>query len=140
MTRTQQRSVRPGRGFALLVLAVLSGLLAMHGLAPGIMAPEAGHAAMSGPSSNTTHTARAISTHRTGDACQHLTGTGTGGPMAHADATCAAAGISTSPAPPTLLPQPGDHTVTAVLPGWPATPAAAGRAPPDLAQLQLLRI
>ncbi|MCB5907369.1 DUF6153 family protein [Streptomyces sp. SF28] len=120
----------------LLVLAVLAGLLAMHGLAPGGL--PAGHAAMSAPSG--THLTPAASVHEAGDACEHVSGHGAGGHMHHADATCAAAGTSTAPAPitPALLPSGPDADVAP--PGWPATPAAAGRAPPDLTQLQLLRI
>lgn len=129
-------SARPRRGLALLALSVLAGLLAMHGLAPGGM--SAGHAAMSAPSG--VHMAPAGSAHEASHTCEHATGDGAGGRMDHADATCAAAGISTPPVPPVLAPLPGDPARATALPGWPATPAAAGRAPPDLAQLQLLRI
>ncbi|MEU2021341.1 DUF6153 family protein [Streptomyces sp. NPDC016469] len=135
MTAIQQTSVRPRRGFALLVLAVLVGLLAMHGLAPTAM--PVGHTAMPGQAGS--HVS-AAAVHEAGDACQHLTGGGAGGRMHHADATCAAAGTSTSPAPPALAPRAGAPAGTVALPGWPLTPAAAGRAPPDLTQLQLLRI
>lgn len=73
-----------------------------------------------------------------GDACAHTDG----GPghLAHADRTCAAAGIASAYAPPAL---------DAALSGAPDAgrgPAAApastvwGRAPPDLSELQLLRI
>ncbi|MEO3841748.1 DUF6153 family protein [Streptomyces sp. B22F1] len=73
-----------------------------------------------------------------GDACSHTDGGS--GHLAHADRTCAAAGTSSAYAPPALA---------GALPGAPAAaPApiagpAAGlpdRTPPDLAELQLLRI
>ncbi|MEU1124151.1 DUF6153 family protein [Streptomyces sp. NPDC005899] len=136
MTVTRQTSVRPRRGLALLVLAVLVGLLAMHALAPAAM--PASHTAMPGQSD--AHMTSATAVHVAGDACEHVTGDGAGGRMHHADATCAAAGTSASPAAPVLAPLLSDPAVTAALPGWPLTPIAAGRAPPDLAQLQLLRI
>ncbi|AZM50799.1 hypothetical protein DMB38_15835 [Streptomyces sp. WAC 06738] len=73
-----------------------------------------------------------------GDACSHTDGGS--GHLSHADRTCAAAGTASAYAPPALAD---------ALPGAPAAaPApiagpAAGvpdRAPPDLAELQLLRI
>ncbi|MFH8367412.1 DUF6153 family protein [Streptomyces sp. NPDC018031] len=58
----------------------------------------------------------------------------------HADATCAAPGISTGPLPPSLLP----GATAAPADGAGLAPAAAagpdGRSPPSLSQLQLLRI
>lgn len=77
-----------------------------------------------------------------GHGCAHATdGSGPDGHLSHADATCAASGISTTYVPPALSPAVFGHGV------GPWTYAAAladgtrsGRAPPDLAQLQLLRI
>lgn len=74
-----------------------------------------------------------------GDACSHTEGGS--GHLAHADRTCAAAGTASAYAPPA--------PAADALPGVPdaarvpkARPAATApdRAPPDLAELQLLRI
>lgn len=127
---SRRRPTGPGR--LLLVLAVLAGVLAMHGLGTGgaPVMPERAHAvAAAGHGSG--H-------HQTGEDCSH--GADGRGNVHHADATCAAAGIATAYAPPVLA---------AALPGAPAAavfatrasaPAESGRAPPDLAELQLLRI
>ncbi|MGP4001748.1 DUF6153 family protein [Streptomyces sp. 8N706] len=139
MTSTsQERSRRPaGRGMLLLVLAVLTGVFAMHGLAPG--GPPAAHA-----DSHARHaagTAEGAAAHQAGQDCVHAPGGGTAGHLSHADATCAAGGIGTPYAPP--APAPALDTAAAT---WLAPPGRAvaatqgGRAPPDLAQLQLLRI
>ncbi|AUH45004.1 hypothetical protein CXR04_19360 [Streptomyces sp. CMB-StM0423] len=174
-----------GRLFAVLVLAVLAGVLGMHALGPG-GAPAAerptamasGHGGPKAPASMTAQTplpaagaqeataghvpagqapeayVRAAQTPASpashapveqtpvaapaGDACSHTDG-GSGHP-AHADRTCAAAGTASAYAPPALAD---------ALPGAPAAApvriagSAAGlpdRAPPDLAELQLLRI
>ncbi len=126
----RRRPAGPGR--LLLVLAVLAGVLAMHGLGTGAMSvmpvrahavPAAGHGS---------------GHHQTAGDCSH--DAGGQGHVHHADATCAATGITTPYAPPAL---------SAALPGAPApavfatrasAPATGGRAPPDLAELQLLRI
>ncbi|MEV8566365.1 DUF6153 family protein [Streptomyces sp. NPDC051322] len=135
--------VRPaGRAWAVLVLAVLAGLLAMHALAPGGATPmnrPAGMAATvaGGPA---VHAAPAM--HRIGHR-GHATSTGSGGGMRmhHADSTCAAGGISTAYAPPALAPAVSTPASASVVwPGTPGTEAVDGRAPPDLAQLQLLQI
>lgn len=126
---------------ALLVLAVLAGVLAMHALAPGAMPPMDGHPVM----------LAAASAHGGGPAtevagpaaggCGHSSGLGSGGVMAHADTTCAAAGTSSSYAPPALTGRPALAAADAAPgPEEPVVTATSGRAPPDLSQLQLLRI
>ncbi|MGP3689789.1 DUF6153 family protein [Streptomyces sp. IBSNAI002] len=126
----RRRPTGPGR--LLLVLAVLAGVLAMHGLGAGAMAvmPVRAHAVPAA--------AHGSGDHRTAEDCSH--DAGGHGQVHHADAACAATGITTPYAPPALA---------AALPGAPATavsatrasaPAESGRAPPDLAELQLLRI
>ncbi|MFJ2823184.1 DUF6153 family protein [Streptomyces toxytricini] len=142
MTRTgQPLGPRPaGRAFVLLVLLVLAGVLGMHALPPN-------------PAAAAPHTAAAQTADRHGG---HTPATGPAEPapasadcshsadgsghLAHADATCAAAGTASAYAPPAL---------TAALTGASAPPppsgaapddGTAGRAPPDLAELQLLRI
>ncbi|MEV6420838.1 DUF6153 family protein [Streptomyces sp. NPDC051662] len=134
-----------------LVTAVLTGLLAMHGLSP--VTPPQGHTA-SAPSSSASASATdprsssvpASSAHAMaagavdGD-CAHRDGGG-GGHLDHADATCAAAGVGAGPALPTPLASAlpaGPLTVPAGLRQAPGT-ATGDRAPPSLSELQLLRI
>ncbi|MFG2981846.1 DUF6153 family protein [Streptomyces sp. NPDC048258] len=130
---TRRRPAGPGR--LLLVLAVLAGVLAMHGLGTGGTTARTHTAATGAHGMVLTQEG---SGHQAGADCSHTAGGQ--GHARHADATCAAAGIVTAYAPPALA---------AALQG--ASPAAApatrapalagsGRAPPDLAELQLLRI
>ncbi|MTE22111.1 hypothetical protein F0L17_24020 [Streptomyces sp. TRM43335] len=119
----------------MLVVAVLVGLVAMHGLGP-FGAPDAARTIP------TTGHAISVPTAVGGfgsDACVH-SGHGAGGHLEHADATCAAGGTSSGPSLPVLLPvatAPAADTA-----GTPQVPAAllGGRAPPSLSELQLLRI
>lgn len=134
MTSSVQLSSRrpAGRLFALLVMAVLTGLLGMHALGPG-GAPspraEAGHDMVMAVSADASHASAG---------CSHTDG----GPdhLEHADGSCAAAGIGSAYAPPALadaLPD-GSPTLASLMPA--AASAETGRAPPDLSELQLLRI
>ncbi|WP_405617560.1 DUF6153 family protein [Streptomyces sp. NBC_00076] len=114
---------------ALLVLGVLAGLLGMHALAPG--GGGAGHERVAEARHMTSVT---VSAH---DECADCGG----GHLHHADPTCAAAAVRGAPDLPALLPDPvavperGD----AVCPYAAEAPDSA-RAPPSLAELQLLRI
>ncbi|MET8922535.1 DUF6153 family protein [Streptomyces sp. NPDC004623] len=130
----QPPSRRPaGRGFVLLVLAVLAGMLAMHGLAPG---PAPAKAAV--PAS--AHAVMAVHEKAGEMAGDSSHAVGRPGHARHADATCAAAGVGAPYAPPPLTSAPGIPLVAQVLaPGASGAPEG-GRAPPDLAELQLLRI
>ncbi|MFF8604598.1 DUF6153 family protein [Streptomyces sp. NPDC015346] len=158
---TQPSSRRPaGRGFVLLVLAVLAGVLAMHGLGPGpapakaaatatakvqATAAAGGHvmatatatatAAAGGHVMATAHEEAAPQ--RTGD-CSHTDG-GTGH-ADHADTTCAAAGVGAPYAPPVPAAALDAGPVPVAPSGGAAGAPESGRAPPDLAELQLLRI
>ncbi|MEU0131761.1 DUF6153 family protein [Streptomyces sp. NPDC006289] len=130
----QPSSRRPaGLGLVLLVLAVLAGVLAMHGLAPG---PTPAKAATTG-SAHAMVTAHEKAAEAAGD-CLHAAGGS--GHVHHADATCAAAGVGASyvPHPPAAVP--GARLAAQVLPPGAAGAPEGGRAPPDLAELQLLRI
>ncbi|MFG2664557.1 DUF6153 family protein [Streptomyces sp. NPDC048387] len=167
-TRAERGGAGPAEAapaFLLLVLAVLTGLLAMHGLAPGTLprptatahtgaAHHAGATAPQPPGAarGPAHTAGHAGTPAApvtapeppgddhGPARTGATPHG-GGHAEHADAACAASGISGAPVLPALSPAPG---------GVPAEAAAAlaappgarahGRAPPSLSELQLLRI
>ncbi|MEU0120564.1 DUF6153 family protein [Streptomyces albidoflavus] len=133
MTSSTGSSRRPaGRLFALLVMAVLAGVLGMHALGPaGASSPrmDAGHDMAMTMAADATHASAGCS-HTDGGA-DHLE---------HADGTCAAAGIGSAYAPPALT----SALTHAPLASASVPPAAAsagsGRAPPDLSELQLLRI
>lgn len=172
---------RLGRGRVVLVLLVLAGVLAMHGLASGnaLPAPVPGEmaAAHSTPAHRTTgnslpgpapgemaatHDAPAhsagttvrgrvtdalVSAHealsgQTGEPCQGPCEDRGCGHLDHADGACSAAGIGGAYVPPDLPPAGFAVGEDAAVPtAGPAGPGAvACRAPPDLAELQLLRI
>ncbi|MEV7289355.1 DUF6153 family protein [Streptomyces sp. NPDC093252] len=164
MTSTAQRTGRRPSGHAvlLLVFVVLAGVLAMHGLGPSgapashsahdTAAPSTGAVQSTAHSSDqnaapgdpmtpapvTTPTPRAPHTIH----CVEATaGDGGSGHLRHADMTCAASGVSTSYASPALAPAHGDPATVPLGAGGRVAAATGGdRAPPDLAQLQLLRI
>lgn len=128
-----------GRGLVLLVLAVLIGVLGMHGLGPGAVPMKAS----AGAGSHGAAMAAEAPGHEMAGDCSHAAGGAGHAPAAHhADATCAATGIGVAYAPPALTSALGlaPAVVVVALPsGAPGAPEN-GRAPPDLAELQLLRI
>ncbi|MFC9652328.1 DUF6153 family protein [Streptomyces sp. NPDC056937] len=165
--RGRTRSSGPRVPLLLLVTAVMTGLLAMHGLSP-VPTTEAHAASAMGPrsasvpassvsassvpassvpaSSEPASSVPAPSSHAMaagtvdGD-CAHQRHGG-GGHLDHADATCAAAGVGAGPALPTSLASAlpsGPLDVPAALRQAPGT-ATGDRAPPSLSELQLLRI
>ncbi|MEU2421455.1 DUF6153 family protein [Streptomyces sp. NPDC007851] len=133
MCPAEQPAPRPPhrRWRALLVLGLLTGLLGMHALAPGgLVGGHGGHE-------------RAVPA-ATGmvmayDGCAddgHC-----GGHAHHADATCASGALSGGPALPAPAPDPVHVPVPArTALSRQATAPDDARAPPDLAELQLLRI
>lgn len=137
VTASSRSSSRPaGRLFVLLVLAVLAGVLGMHGLAPGGMPTSQQTAAVHVMTPMAATAAEDVP--RADAGCTHTDGLP--GHLDHADGTCAAAGTTTAYTPPAL---------TGTLSAAPATPSLTpaatgsphdGRAPPDLSELQLLRI
>ncbi|MFC7839936.1 DUF6153 family protein [Streptomyces sp. NPDC057382] len=134
MTRCTRSSSRPaGRLFVLLVLAVLAGVLGMHGLAPGAaVAAQAG-------AGHEMAMASADGLARADGGCSHTDGGS--GHLDHADATCAATGTGSPYTPPALAAGPVLHTPAATGPVTvPSGSSHDGRAPPDLSELQLLRI
>ncbi|MFI5962085.1 DUF6153 family protein [Streptomyces asoensis] len=137
MTTTEQRLAPPPSPrwrTALLVLGLLAGLLAMHALAPG--GAVHGHGGPSHPS-----TAVAVAADTVDDGCAGHGGDCGGGHARHADATCAAAAVSGTPAPPLLVPDALAVPARAESVRSCASGAPDGaRAPPSLAELQLLRI
>lgn len=138
MSQQAWRATRPGgvRAYVLLVLAVLAGVVAMHGLGPAV--PTAlNHAA---PDSR--HVVTAAAPSHACD-CVHVDHDGNGdagGHVEHADATCAASGTSGAPALPAL--SPGGVVACPTTDVLATAPAATlgERAPPSLSELQLLRI
>ncbi|WP_461031706.1 DUF6153 family protein [Streptomyces mayteni] len=120
---------RASAGWVLLVLGVLVGLVAMHGLSPGtatpIAAPDSGQMAASAMGAQGGEHAHA----------------GMNGHAEHADATCAAGGVSGGQplAVPPWTPLPLD-VASPSAPRPPGTQPTGGRAPPSLSELQLLRI
>ncbi|MCD7443047.1 DUF6153 family protein [Streptomyces lincolnensis] len=109
------------------MLGLLAGLLGMHGLAP----TGAGTGHEHGPE----HRTVGVSTVQAG--CH---GEGGGG-LHHADPTCKASTVSGGPALPVLV---ADAVTTLVdadaVRTRPGTAPDGARAPPSLAELQLLRI
>ncbi|KPI07559.1 hypothetical protein OK074_0269 [Actinobacteria bacterium OK074] len=134
----EQRSGRPPawRWRVLLVLALLTGLFGMHALTvagavpdPGHMAPMAAAAPAEAPSASTA----------TG--CGGCAGGCGTGHVQHADSTCASGAVNGAPALPPLVADPvaaadTPEAVRSLTVGAPD----GGRAPPSLAELQLLRI
>ncbi|MGW3951619.1 DUF6153 family protein [Streptomyces sp. NPDC004752] len=120
----------PRRWRVLLVLGLLAGLLGMHALAPGGAAASPAH----GPAPSATAVVAADPDCPDDGHC--------GGHHArHADPTCASGAVSWGPDLPALVP----HPVTAAVPtdrigSCPSAAPDGARAPPSLAELQLLRI
>lgn len=138
MTVREQHPARPPlrRWQALLVLALLAGLLGMHALAPGAaVADDHPHPAPMAAASMATVSVSA--THGDCDGAGHC---GTGH-VSHADTTCAAAAVSGGPALPALVPDPVADVVRDDSPcPYAGSAPDDARAPPSLAELQLLRI
>ncbi|WP_327181000.1 DUF6153 family protein [Streptomyces sp. NBC_01334] len=141
-SREQQYPARPPvrRWRPLLVLGLLAGLLAMHALSPGGTAHE--HAVsrhMTAVSvSAVSVSAVSVSAH---DDCAGDGGDCGGGHLHHADPTCLAAAVSGAPALPALVPGPVTVPVRAdAVCSYAAGAPDSARAPPSLAELQLLRI
>jgi hypothetical protein len=128
MTRTEQPTARPPLWRALLLLGLLIGVLGMHALAP--VGGTGGH---EGGSAHIAKVAVVVDT-----VCHDGCGSGH---LHHADATCASGALSGGPALPALLPDPsGSSTGTADLSCQTTAAQEGARAPPSLAELQLLRI
>lgn len=127
--RAQHRDAPPPslRWRVLLVLGLLAGLLAMHGLAPGGGVVE--HSAaphMTAPA--------AVHGDCAGDDCG-------GGHVHHADRTCASGALSGGPTLPALVADPVAVPALSDTPcPYMGTAPDGARAPPSLAELQLLRI
>ncbi|MFI9804045.1 DUF6153 family protein [Streptomyces sp. NPDC052301] len=133
MPSTGPRTATPPqrRWRALLVLSVLAGLLGMHALAPG---GAMGHAEHMRPEPRVV----AISA---SDDCPGGDGHCGGGHLHHADPTCASGAVNGGPQLPALAADPAAAPVPDHCPRSRVAAAPEGaRAPPSLAELQLLRI
>ncbi|MEN8652210.1 DUF6153 family protein [Streptomyces sp. 21So2-11] len=147
MDEQVKRAMQPFglRSYLLLVLAVLTGLVAMHGLGPGAAVPVGAHAAATSHRASAAGHEKAIAFDAPcHDGCIHAddpSDGGRGGHAEHADATCAAAGTAGAPVLPAPAVLPG-RADTQAIPAHGITPGATacGRAPPSLSELQLLRI
>ncbi|MFF3889731.1 DUF6153 family protein [Streptomyces sp. NPDC001914] len=121
-----------------LVLAVVAGVLGMHALSPAGM-PAAGRHDVMMAAESPGH--RPEPDHLAGADCRHLSDAGDGGMvMDHTGGTCAAGGTSTAYVPPALTPGVAARAESAAAVGGPAPGPVDGRAPPDLSELQLLRV
>lgn len=143
-TPAQNRPSPPARRWrALLVLGLLAGLLGMHALGPsGALMPRAHErpAAMATMSAATPAATAATAAVAHGDC--HGDGACGGSHLHHADPTCASPALGGGPslsAPPAVPVAVCGHALAATRSGPPPSPAD-GRAPPTLAELQLLRI
>ncbi|MFJ9349221.1 DUF6153 family protein [Streptomyces sp. NPDC101237] len=136
MRPTEQPAPLPPhrRWRALLVLGLMAGLLAMHALAPGGGLVPGGHRGHD----RVMETAATVTAP---DDCSGDDGCHGRHPTHHADVTCASGAVTGGPALPAPAPDPVSCPMTARSAGSrPATPPDGARAPPDLAELQLLRI
>ncbi|MFD7918338.1 DUF6153 family protein [Streptomyces sp. NPDC059740] len=144
---------RAAPGWAALVLAVLVGLLGMHALAPDGMPSAGEHTFTAAPHPARGHLAPSASSPAHGSfadrapAARHHVHAGgpdaaaVGGEACHGSSTCAADGTSSAYAPP--APAADAFAATGAPAGAGGTVLLAGsggRAPPDLAELQLLRV
>ncbi|MFJ4521569.1 DUF6153 family protein [Streptomyces sp. NPDC088810] len=133
MTGTRAHAPRPHlrRRRALLVLALLAGLLGMHALAPGGGMAHAGHA-------RAAHGSVAVTAP---DDCPGGAGHCGDHRLHHADPGCASGALDGGPQLSAPAPDPVAAAAPATCPrSAPATAPDSARAPPDLAELQLLRI
>ncbi len=129
-----------GRAFVLLVLLVLAGVLGMHALPPNPAAAGPHTAAAQTADRHGGHTPATVPA-EPGPASADCSHSADGSHhLAHADATCAAAGTASAYAPPALTAALTGAGAPPPLSGAAADDGTAGRAPPDLAELQLLRI
>jgi hypothetical protein len=128
MTSSQQPAARPPLWRALLLLGLLIGVLGMHALAPG--------GGMGGHEDRSVHMTAATAVVDT--VCHDGCGSGH---LHHADATCASGAVSGGHALPALVPDPsGSALGTVDLCAQTVAAQEGARAPPSLAELQLLRI
>jgi hypothetical protein len=135
VNRPAPRAPHPAvrRWRALCVLGLLAGLLGMHGLAPGGAAPQREHM----PQTRVVHPSDRSEAQ---DGCEQDGHCG-GGHVQHADVTCASGAVGGGPVVPALVADPVPTGVRQdVVRDRAAVEQDGARAPPSLAELQLLRI
>ncbi|MDH6701315.1 DUF6153 family protein [Streptomyces sp. DSM 41014] len=154
MTARAQRTAVPPpavRWRSVLVLALLAGVFAMHALGPG---GGAGHTSAVAPAHRTMTAVADAHQPMTAvaDASRTMTavadagtradaGRHGGGHLRHADQTCASGAVNGGPSLPGLAVGPVvDAAPAGAAPGRRAAAPDGARAPPSLAELQLLRI
>ncbi|PWI20636.1 hypothetical protein DI272_24065 [Streptomyces sp. Act143] len=125
------------------MLGLLAGLFAMHVLAPAGAVATVGHA--SHHSAHASHSSAASAAMNMGPGGVEFVcpgdDSGSGGHAQHADAACASAALGAGPVLHAPLPAPvGPASPADRLLGAFAAASEGGRAPPTLAELQLLRI
>ncbi|WP_141207572.1 DUF6153 family protein [Streptomyces griseorubiginosus] len=131
MPSPAQLRSRPPLWRALLLLGLLTGLLGMHGLAPGGGLHT--HETM-----RSAHAATVAAGVSLDQACHDGCGSGH---LHHADASCASGAVSGGPVLPALAPDPAFTVAGDDAPCPDAFASQDGaRAPPSLSELQLLRI
>ncbi|WP_420481587.1 DUF6153 family protein [Actinopolymorpha pittospori] len=121
-----------------MLLLVVAGVVAMHGLGPAVMPDDESAISAHAMPAHANATTGEFEHVRTAGGCevpQHG-----GGHADHVDAMCSAAGVAGAPALPALVPIVIDAVSPRPLTAWPVGPENAGRAPPSLSELQLLRI
>ncbi|GGZ19824.1 hypothetical protein GCM10010365_45120 [Streptomyces poonensis] len=139
MSRARTGSETSAVRWVWLALAVVAGVLGMHALSPAGMPAAGRHDVMMSVEPAGHHSTLAPGA---GGDCRHLSDAGSDGMVLdHAGGTCAAGGVSTAYVPPALPPALVAHVAPAAAAcRGPAARTADGRAPPDLSELQLLRI
>ncbi|MYS91828.1 hypothetical protein SCNRRL3882_5600 [Streptomyces chartreusis NRRL 3882] len=143
MNSSLQRAPRPAvrRWHVVCVLGLLAGLLGMHGLAPGGGLPQQEH--MLQTRTQQTHVQAVAYGH--GQSGPHGSeaqdGHCGGGHVQHADATCASGAVGGGPVLPSLVADPVSRCGPEdVVRACAVVEPDGARAPPSLAELQLLRI
>nr|WP_031498107.1 DUF6153 family protein [Streptomyces bicolor] len=120
----------------LLLLGLLAGLFGMHALGPGDAVAVSAASSHHGEARAMTAAHPSATTDET--VC-HGGATG-GGHAQHGDPTCASGAVGAGPVLPALLPDPAGSAVPGDLDGRSVAAAPeGGRAPPSLAELQILR-
>ncbi|MEU7716574.1 DUF6153 family protein [Streptomyces tibetensis] len=142
MNSPRLRAPRLVRGswHVLGVLGLLVGLLGMHGLAPGGGLPGQGHGEQAHAEQAAVPRNHVFETHQPPARLMPYGHCGDGH-VQHADATCASGAVGGGPVVPPLVPDPvpageGESAVRA----YAVVDTEGARAPPSLAELQLLRI